>query len=57
MEGAKNIYRADIDKISGWRIHLMYGKDDKRIHLCDILEGKEHDRVQKVIKKRKDLYK
>lgn len=56
VEGAKDVYRADIDKISGWRIHIMYG-NDSRIHLCDILEGKEHDRVGKVIKNRKDLYK
>lgn len=55
VEGAKDVYRADIDKISGWRIHVMYGSD-KRIHLCDILEGKEHDRVVKAIKNRKELY-
>ena len=57
VEGAKDIYRADIDQISGWRIHLMYGKDDQRLHLCDVLERKEHDRVTKVIKKRKSHYK
>lgn len=56
VTGAKDVYRADINKISGWRIHLMY-ESDNRIHLCDVLEGKEHDRVQKVIKNRKDLYK
>ena len=57
VEGDKDVYRADIDKTSGWRIHIMYGSEDKRIHLCDVLKGKEHDRVQMVIKKRKNLYK
>lgn len=56
VEGAKNVYRADIDKVSGWRLHVIYG-EDSRIHLCDVLEGKEHDRVIKVIKTRKNLYK
>ena len=42
VEGAKDVYRADIDKTSGWRIHIMYGSEDKRIHLCDVLKGKEH---------------
>lgn len=56
IAGQKDIYRADIDKISGWRIHLTYGADN-RIYLCDVLEGKEHDRIRKVIKNRKDLYK
>ena len=56
VSGAKDIYRADINKISGWRIHLIYGTDN-RIYLCDVLKGSEHNRVQKVIKKRKNLYK
>ena len=47
-----------IDKISGWRLHLMYG-DDKMIHLCELLGPAEHDRgTQKnVIHKKKDRYK
>lgn len=57
VEGAKGVYRADIEKVSGWRIHVMFNSDDKRIHICDVLEGKEHNRVQKVIKNRKSLYK
>lgn len=57
VEGAKGVYRADIEKISGWRIHLMYGKDDQRIHLCDVLIDKEHDRPLKVVQKRKARYK
>lgn len=55
VSGAKGVYRADIDKISGWRIHVKYG-DDNRIHLCDILKDKEHDRVQTVLKSRKSRY-
>jgi hypothetical protein len=48
------IYRADIDKISGWRIHLQY--IEGRIHLKDIIEGQQHDAVIKVIKSKKDRY-
>jgi hypothetical protein len=48
------IYRADIDKISGWRIHLQY--IEGRIHLKDIIEGQQHDDVIKVIKSKKDRY-
>ena len=55
VTGAKDVYRADIDKISGWRMHVKYGNDN-RIHLCDVLEDKEHDRVQTVIKNRKSRY-
>lgn len=57
VEGVKNVYRAYIDKISGWRIHVQYGPD-KRIHLCEILAPSEHDRgtKKKVIKQKKDKY-
>ena len=48
------IYRADITKISGWRIHLQY--EDGRIALKDVIEGKRHDDVVKVIKTRKGRY-
>ncbi|HAI67966.1 MAG TPA: hypothetical protein DCM38_00850 [Gammaproteobacteria bacterium] len=48
------IYRADIDKISGWRIHLQY--IDGQIHLKDIIEGKRHDDVIEVIKAKKHRY-
>ena len=54
--GVKNVYRVYIDKISGWRIHVIYG-DDKRIHLCDVLDPSEHDRVLKSIKSKKGKYK
>lgn len=55
--GVKNVYRADIDKISGWRIHVKYG-DDKRLHLCEILDPNDHDRgtKSKVIKLKKNKY-
>lgn len=55
VEGIKDIYRADIDQISGWRLHVQYGKDNN-VYLCDVLTGNEHDRVEKVIKTRKHRY-
>ncbi|WP_414552307.1 hypothetical protein [Anabaena sp. CCY 0017] len=48
------IYRADIDKISGWRIHIQY--IEGKIHLKDIIEGQQHDDVIKVIKSKRDRY-
>ncbi len=48
------IYRADIDKISGWRIHVQY--INKQIHLKDIIEGRRHDDVLNVIKSKKSRY-
>ena len=50
----KAVYRADIDKISGWRIHLQYIKDE--IHLKDVIEGKRHDEAVEVIKSKKVRY-
>lgn len=55
VEGIKGVYRAYIDKTKGWRLHVRYG-EDKNLHLCDVLEPNEHDRVQVVIKKRKHRY-
>ena len=38
VKGVKQaIYRADIDKVSGWRIHVQY--INQQIHLKDIIEG------------------
>lgn len=48
------IYRADIDKISGWRIHLQYG--DEGLHLKDIICGDDHDRVIEIIKSKRGRY-
>lgn len=48
------VYRADINKVSGWRIHLQYV--DGRLHLKDLIEGSRHDETLKVIKSRKDRY-
>lgn len=48
------IYRADITKISGWRIHLQY--IDGRLHLKDLIDGDLHDETLKVIKSRKHRY-
>jgi hypothetical protein len=53
------IYRADIDKISGWRLHLQYVKyDDGRNYLVlkDIIEGQKHDDVIKIIKSKRNRY-
>jgi hypothetical protein len=48
VEGIKQkIYRADIDKISGWRLHIQYV--DNQVHLKDIIEGQKHDQVIRVI--------
>ncbi len=48
------IYRADINKVSGWRIHVQY--IDGQIHLKDIIEGQRHDDVIEVIKSKKTRY-
>ena len=48
------IYRADIDKVSGWRLHVQY--KNNQIHLKDIIEGQKHDEVLKVINARKGRY-
>ena len=55
VRGVKQaIYRADINKISGWRIHLQYV--DGNIVLKDVIEGSRHDDVIKVIKTKKGRY-
>jgi hypothetical protein len=55
VKGIKQaIYRADINKISGWRIHIQY--IDGKIHLKDIIEGQLHDDVIEVIKSKKGRY-
>ena len=48
------IYRADITKISGWRIHLQY--ENGQIVLKDVIEGRRHDDVIKVIRTKKGRY-
>jgi hypothetical protein len=52
----KAIYRADIDKISGWRLHVQFDSKTKQLHLKDIIEGQNHDHVIKVIKSKKGRY-
>ncbi|MBN3957933.1 hypothetical protein [Nostoc sp. NMS8] len=55
VKGVKQaIYRADIDKVSGWRIHIQY--INGQIHLKDIIEGQRHDDVIEVIKSKKARY-
>jgi hypothetical protein len=48
------VYRADIDKISGWRIHVQYVNNE--LHLKDIIEGQSHDDVIKIIQSKKERY-
>ncbi len=51
VRGTKQIvYRADIDKTSGWRMHLQH--IGGVLYLRDIIEGQKHDDVVKVIKKK-----
>lgn len=45
-------FRFDIDKISGWRVIAVFGKD-KRIHLIALSYPNEHDDPGKVVKKYK----
>lgn len=55
VRGVKQaIYRADINKISGWRIHLQYVQGN--IVLKDVIEGSRHDDVIKVIQTKKGRY-
>lgn len=52
----KAIYRAYINKTSGWRIHLQYNKESGYLHLKDIISGQRHDDVIKVIKSKDRRY-
>ncbi|MBD6616239.1 hypothetical protein FNW02_10430 [Komarekiella sp. 'clone 1'] len=55
LKGVKQaIYRADVNKVSGWRIHVQY--INGQIHLKDIIEGQRHDDVIEVIKSKKARY-
>lgn len=55
VKGIKQaIYRADIDKVSGWRMHIQYINGE--IHLKDVIEGQKHDDVLQVIKSKKSRY-
>lgn len=57
VTGADKVYRAYIDQTSGWRLHVQYG-EDKRIHLCEVLEPSKHDigTKKKVMKQKKSKY-
>lgn len=55
----KTIFRADINKSSGWRLHFQYSayKELKdTIVLKQILEGQKHDILNHIIKKNKNRY-
>lgn len=49
------VYRADIDKISGWRLHVQYHKDGYLV-LKDIIAGQKHDNVIEIIRAKKNRY-
>lgn len=48
------IYRADIKKTTGWRLHLQY--QDGRLHLKDVIPGQRHDEVTQVIRSKEARY-
>lgn len=52
----KDIYRADINKISGWRIHVQYHRKSGQLHLKQIIEGQRHDDAIKIVKSQKHRY-
>lgn len=55
LEGIKEpIYRADIEKTSGWRIHLQYCEG--KLYLKDILCREEHDHPIRVVKSKRGRY-
>ena len=48
------VYRADVDKTSGWRLHLQY--EGGEIHLKDIVRGQKHDGVLGQLEAKKVRY-
>jgi hypothetical protein len=48
------VYRADIDKVSGWRIHVQY--EGGQVHLKDVIEGQKHDDVLGQVEAKKIRY-
>lgn len=50
----QNIYRADVDKISGWHIHVQYTAG--QLHLKDIIPGQKHDDVQGAVQAKRNRY-
>jgi hypothetical protein len=52
----QDVYRADITKTSGWRLHLQYNRKGNYLVLKDIIEGQAHDDVIEVIKSKKNRY-
>jgi hypothetical protein len=49
------VYRADIDKISGWRLHLQLL--DGNLYLRDVIKGSLHDEASEVVNRKKIRYK
>ena len=57
VSGVKQaVYRADINKISGWRLHVQYDKEQDQLVLKDIVAGQDHDAVVRVINSKRGRY-
>ncbi|QFJ56270.1 hypothetical protein FXF36_14500 [Pseudobutyrivibrio xylanivorans] len=58
VTGVEGVYRAYINKIEGWRIHLTYNKAEKTFEIVELLSPGEHDRgtKNKVIKSKAKKY-
>lgn len=54
---SQQVYRADVDKTSGWRIHLIYGPHRHELVLVEVIEGEDHDHASRRVKQRKGRYK
>lgn len=52
----QNVFRADINKHTGWRIHVQHSSDSNHLILNDVLEGQDHDAVLRLIKTRQHRY-
>ena len=50
----KDIYRADIDKVSGWRLHVQFRGG--ALHLKQVVAGTRHDAVLQVVNSQKDRF-
>ena len=58
MEGTSDyqIFRFDIDKMSGWRCMAQFNKNDGRLHLCGISEPKYHNKPLEFVTAHKDYF-
>ena len=52
----QDVFRADINKYTGWRMHVQHSPDGGHLILNDVLEGKDHDAVVRLIRTRPHRY-